>query len=184
MCISDKTAKFWNINEYVYFECMKEKTRAMQDLAKPKGEFETTEMYEKRMREYDIKKSALITECAREAEIIRKAQQEELEKKMLSTYAFVYFPLQGLGTYNADSQEYPFTFNGTNGIVKLGLDDAKSLKADMTKAKVKAIKRVVNGTTEYINMELILPVSGKSVPFGKHITPAEDNVLGKFLQNH
>jgi len=181
---ADKTAKFWNINEYVYFDCMKEKTKAMQDLAKPKGEFETTEMYEKRMKEYDMKKSALISECAKEAEIIRKAQQESLENKMLSTYAYVNFPVQSLGTYNADSQEYPITYNGISGIVKLGLEDAKTLKADMAKAKLKAIKRVVNGTTEYINTELILPVSGKSVPFGKHITPAEDHILGKFLQNH
>ncbi|MPM07329.1 hypothetical protein SDC9_53635 [bioreactor metagenome] len=182
---NDKIVKLWNINEYLYFDCVKEKTKALQDMGRPKGEFETTEMYERRMKEYDIKKSALVSECAREAEAQRKAAQDELDKKALSTYAYVYFPIESLGTYDADKQEYPFRYNnGQAGMIKLGIDDAKSLKLNMEKAKIKAIKRVVNGNTEYINTEFILPVSGKTIPFGRQISASEDPVLAKFLQSN
>lgn len=180
---SEKIMKLWNINEYLYYDCVKEKSKALQDMAKPKGEFETTEMYERRMKEYDIKKSALVAECAKESELIRKAKQEELDQKTLSTYSYVYFQIQNLGTYDADKQEYPFVFNGQAGMVKLSIEEAKSLKINVSNAKIKAIKRVVNGNTEYINTELIHPVSGRSIAFGRQITATEDPILGKFLQN-
>jgi len=182
---SEKIMKLWNVNEYLYFDCVKEKTKSLQDMAKPKGEFETTEMYERRMKEYDIKKSAIVSECVKESEVIRKAKQEELDKKSLGTYSYVYFPIQSLGTYDADKQEYPFVFNGQAGMVRLSIEDAKSLKINVDKAKVKAIKRVVNGNTEYINTEFIHPVTGKIIAFGRQVSAAEDPVLGKFLQtNH
>ncbi|HBG71970.1 MAG: hypothetical protein A2W93_05300 [Bacteroidetes bacterium GWF2_43_63] len=181
---SEKVVKLWNINEYLYFDCVKEKTKSLQEMAKPKGEFETSEMYERRMKEYDIKKSALVSECTKEADAIRKAKQEELDKKTLGTYSYVYFPIQSLGAYDADKQEYPFYFNGQAGMIKLSIDDAKSLKSNMDKAKVKAIKRVVNGNTEYINTEFIHPVTGKSIAFGRHVSATEDPILGKFLQSN
>jgi len=179
---SEKIMKLWNINEYLYFDCVKEKTQAIQNLAKPKGEFETTEMYERRMKEYDIKKGALVSECAKEAEIVRKAKQAEQEKKILESYSYVFFPIQSLGTYNADKQEYPFTFNGQSAIIKLNLEEAKSFKENVAKAKVKAIKRTVNGNVEYINTEFIHPTSGRTIAFGHQVSASEDPILGKFLQ--
>lgn len=181
---AEKIMKLWNINEYLYFDCVKQKTKSLEEMAKPKSEFETTEMFERRMKEYDIKKSALVSECTKEADAIRKAKQEELDKKSLSTYSYVYFPIQSLGTYDADKQEYPFIFNGQAGMIKLSIEDAKSLKTNVAAAKVKAIKRIVNGNAEYINTEFIHPVTGKSIAFGRHISATEDPVLGKFLQSN
>lgn len=180
---TDKIVKTWNINEYLYFDCLKDKLSKLSDLTKPKGEFETSEQYERRLKEYDRQKDVLVKECVREAEAIRKAEQEASENKILSTYKYIFLPVQGVGTYNADNQEYPITYNGQTAVVKIGVDDAKSLKENLAKAKVKAIQRVVNGNTEIFNTELIHPVSGKSYPFGRQITVAEDKLLGKFLQS-
>lgn len=179
---SDKIVKWWNVNEYLYFDCLKDKTKALQDLNKPKGEFETTEQYEKRLKEYDRQKSMMVNECVKEAEARQKAEQEAAEKAILSTYKYVFFPVTSMGTYDADKQEYPFNFNNQGGIVKLPIEDAKSLKENMAKAKVKAISRVVNGNTEVFNTELIHPVTGKAYPFGRQINATEDKLLGKFLQ--
>lgn len=179
---ADKIVKIWNINEYLYFDCLKDKLSKLSDLTKPKGEFETSEQYDRRLREYDRQKDVLTKECVREADAKRKADQEIMENKILSTYEYVFFPVQNVGTYNADSQEYPITYNGQGAIVKIGLDDAKSLKENLAKAKVKAIKRIVNGNIEIFNTELIHPVTGKSFPFGRQVTSAEDKLLMKFLQ--
>jgi WD40 repeat protein len=179
---ADKIVKIWNINEYLYFDCLKDKLLKISDLNRPKGEFETSEQYERRLKDYDRQKDVLVKECIRETEAIRKSEQEAMENQILSTYKYVFFPIQNIGTYNADTQEYPITYNGQGAVIKIGLDDAKSLKENLAKAKVKAIQRVVNGNSEVFNTELIHPVSGKSFPFGRQITASEDKLLGKFLQ--
>lgn len=179
---ADRIVKWWNVNEYLYFDCMKAKTKALEDLKKPKGEFETTEQYEKRVKEYERQKGLLASECAREAEAARKAQQDAAEKALLATYRFVNYSLTGVGTYNADTQEYPIMYNGLTAIVRIPMEEAKTLKENIAKAKIKAVSRDINGRNEVFNTELIHPVSGKSYPFGRQVSPAEDKLLGRFLQ--
>lgn len=181
---ADNKIKIWNIAEFKYFDCLKEKIASKKEMTRPKGEFETTEQYEARLKQYGIIKQAFVAECTREAKAREKAEQEKRDKEILATYKYVLLPLEGLGTYNADDKFYPIVFQGSTYNVNMGIEEAKSLKTNVAKAKVKAISRVINGNTEIFNFQLIHPVSGTAFPFGKQITAAEDKYLRQFLSGH
>lgn len=178
---TDNKIKIWNIGEFKYFDCLSRKIAARKDLTKPKGEFETTVQYENRLKKYNIIKKGFIAECFREAQARQKAEQDRIDKIILSSYMYVYYKLDGLGVYDADTQIYPIIFQGKNYMLKIALEDAKALKINVQKAKVKAIKRVINGNTEIFNRQLIHPVNAKSYPIGPQVKPIDDKFLQQFL---
>lgn len=178
---ADNKVKIWNIAEFKYFDCLKDKIASKKDMTRPKGEFETTEQYEARIKQFELIKKSFVAECQREAKAKKQAEQEKRDKEILSTYKYVMMPLGGLGTYNADDKFYPIKFQGNMYNVNMGIEDAKSLKLNFAKAKVKAISRVINGNNEVFNFQLIHPVSGTAYPFGKQVTAAEDKYLRMFI---
>ena len=180
---ADNKVKIWNIAEFKYFDCLKDKIAAKKDLTRPKGEFETTEQYEARLKQFDALKKGFVAECTREAKVREQAEQEKRDKAILATYKYVMLPLEGVGTYNADEKYLPIQFQGTMYNITMGIDEAKSFKANVGKAKVKAISRVINGNTEIFNYELVHPVTAKKYPFGTWVTAAEDKYLREFLNN-
>ncbi len=180
---ADNKVKIWNIAEYKYFDCVKEKTAAKKDLTKPKGEFETTQQYEARLKQFEALKKGFIAECTREAKAREKAEQDKRDREIVATHKYVMLPIDGVGTYNADERSLPIQFQGTMYNITMDIEEAKSFKANVNKAKVKAISRVINGNTEILNFELVHPVTAKKYPFGNWVTAAEDKYIREFLNN-
>ena len=178
----DGVSQLFNIKEYKFFDCLTEKMDSFADLKKPKAEFETSDQYNKRIREYNRKKTLKLKDCEAEYQLMLKAQKEKEEQELLASYKYVTFPVT-IGNYNADKKELTIQFNDQTFTVSMTPDEAKSLKANEKNAILRGIERMNNQQKEVINFELIHPVSNKKYPVGNQISPAQDKILAKFLQS-
>jgi len=181
----DKNIHLWDMAEYTYFECLKTKLPTIESMKKPKGEFETTEQYERRLLDYDKRKMALVEECKKEAVLEKQALEKMKLEKDAEAYSHVTISLAGIGTYNADKAEYPVMIGKQTFYISMMLEDAKLFKDNWQKAKVRAVKKNLGGgAMEYYNLEMEHPVSGTIFMFGVFLTAKSDPAYKVFSEKN
>ncbi len=178
----DLSIHIWDMSEYTYYECMKKKTPQLEELKKPKGEFETTEQYERRIADYDKRKALLIDECKKEALLEQQAAEMMKLEEAANAYSWVNITLSGIGTYNADKVEYPVIIGNQTFFVTMQLEDAKLFKDNWQKAKVRALRKDLGGGVfEYYNLEMEHPVTKTRYMFGEYLTARSDPAFKIFM---
>ncbi len=131
-CSGDKTIKIWDI-EKLQIDIAGKKIKMLlselkiietkyspdiTDLLKPKGEFETTDQYNKRLQAADQQKKQFQKEYA---EIIKKEKHQiyqDLNPLLSKTYPVNIYTMN-IGTYNPDKEEFPITISGISTNVKV-----------------------------------------------------------------
>lgn len=182
----DSKILLWDLSDLKYIKCLEEKMQAFADLKKPKDEFETTEQYNKRLGEYEVKKAEMKKQCMSEDAISAIEQQATKDGNTLSSYRYVTLKIQQLNPYNADKQTYDLTIEGNIYNMKMPLQEAKSFKNVWQNAVVKGIQRVnpSTGKVEYINMQVVHPVTNVAYMTGPQVLPSADKYLKEFLDKN
>ncbi len=179
----DLNITIWDMSEYTYYECLKKKTPGIEYLKKPKGEFETTEQYEARIKSYENKKIALVDECKKEAMIEKQALEKMKLEKEAEAFSWITLQLTDIGTYDADNEDYPIMIEKQTYILNMPPEEAKLFKENWQKAKVKGVKKDLgNGAFVYYNLEMEHPVNRKKFTFGEQITPNSDPAFKVFSE--
>lgn len=150
------------------------------DLLRPKGEFETTEQYNARIKEFNNKKSKVKIRLHQE-------YAQKHKQKMLDSYEYIVLSVDSISRYNADKKEYNIKIehDENNYAIQMPIEDAKTLKAIWREAKVRAIKRLNEDLMyEHINYEISHKTLSKTYKVGNQINPQDDALLREFLNNN
>ncbi len=147
-------------------ELMQQKISMISSLA-PKGEFETTEQYKKRINEGQIQKLQIEKEYKKRILVFNKLANAKLKKKILQSLKQVNLKIDSIGEYNADKQIFPITINGLTKNIKVPLEQAKEFKAKEGEIKVLANEQLIqNGETFRIfDIRIINPITGRTIVF-------------------
>jgi WD40 repeat protein len=179
----DLSIHLWDMSEYTFYECLKKKTPALESLKKAKGEFETTDQYEKRLADYDKRKLLLVEECKKEAILEQRALEQMKLEKDAEAYSWVNINLTSIGAYNADAAEYPVTIGSKTYMITMQMEDAKTFKDNWQKAKVRAVRKDLgNNVFEYYNLEMEHPISKTKFMFGEYLTARIDPAFKIFME--
>jgi WD40 repeat protein len=182
----DTKIMLWELSDLKYYKCLEEKMKVYADQGKPKGEFETSEQYNKRKAEYEKIKAEKKKECAAEDALLKVEQQASVQGNPASTYKWVTLKIANLNPYNADKQTYDLTIEGNLYTLKMPMAEAKSFKNVWQQATVKGIQRA-NPTTkkaEYINMQVVHPLTNVAYMVGPQVLPSTDKYLKEFLDKN
>lgn len=173
----------WDMSEYTYYECLKKKTPGIDYLKKPKGEFETTEQYEARMKNYETRKLSLVDECRKDAMIEKQALEKMRLEKEAEAFSWSTVPLTNIGTYDADNEDYPVMIGQQTYILKMTPEEARLFKENWQKARIKAVRKDLgSGAFIYYNLEMEHPVSKKKYLFGEQISAVSDPAYKVFSE--
>jgi Caspase domain/WD domain, G-beta repeat/Glucodextranase, domain B len=142
-----------------YQEEMK-KELAKSPLFTPKDEFETQAEYEARQKKAQQFSQELNAkyEAKREQEIHASMQEK-------------CYSIEKLSDYNADKQTFDITAVGKTYTLSIPREEARSLKENLSSAKVCGIERLQFYSTgkEIVNLQVVHPTTGKRYPFGEQI---------------
>lgn len=152
----------------------------IQDLYRPKGEFETQAEYQARIDDANIKKNEIEESFNKKAEDLKYSKQQEvnalknekeqeLNYKIQNSIRDTVIKIDNISSYNADNQSYNVTIKGKTETIIMLRDDAISFKRNWAKAIVKCKKRLIsNGISyEYYNIIIVDPDTKKEYMFGK-----------------
>ncbi|MBE2218582.1 MAG: hypothetical protein IAE90_10280, partial [Ignavibacteria bacterium] len=151
----------------------------LNDMFKPKGEFETTEEYNARitkanedknaiedkysqkLQEYMVSKQSELEKLNEEKKEADVEKQKELDSKIESSVKDTIVNIASIGTYDADNNILPVTVKGKSGKISILRSEAQSLKENWkkTKAKSKMKLREDLKTYEYFDIIVIHPLT-------------------------
>lgn len=180
------------------------------DLFKPRSEFERTADFESRQEEAEVYKEGIFDYyrdlANREAEVAKELEQARLKimaerekrdserraalykDKIKSSYSEYYTRISELGTYNADTEEFPITIDGMTYNVNVPFDKARAFKENSPFFKVVGNSQLLDdaATTEKFNYKIV--TDRKEVyEFGKQkkalfVSSEADNLLNSLIQ--
>jgi|GEM_PF-1016523 len=182
----DGNILLWDLSDLKYTKCLEEKLLPFAELKKEKDEFETTEQYNKRLGEYEVKRAEFKKECIKEDAFLKMEQQAIKDASPLASYRYVTLKIQQISLYNADKQTYDVTVDGITTVLKMPLQEAKSFKGVWQTATVKGIQRVnpTTGKMENINMQVVHPLTNVAYMTGVQVLPSTDKYLREFLDKN
>jgi hypothetical protein len=181
----DLEIHLWDLSDYTYFECLKSKTAKIEHLSKPKGEFETTEQYERRIADFEKRKASLLDECKKETELELIAIEKMKLEKAASQYSYVQLSVKSIGTFDADKTLYPITIESQTYQVKMSIEDAIAFKDNWQKAKVKVVRKDIgNNNFQYFNIELEHPTTKTIYKLGEQLSENSNQAFKLFLEKH
>ena len=128
-------------------------TSINKNLTAPRDEFETTEAYEKRLKQLE---TATLEQIQKMIEQHYKVNYKAKEQK-------IYFSIEELLSYNADEEKYKIRVMGSDCEVKIPVEEAKSLKENWNKAALSASKKISKDNQHFVysDFQLTHPSSGK-----------------------
>ncbi len=127
---------------------------------RPKGEFETTAEYQSRLAAAKEARQRLAPEFERRKADRRRAIQEKLETLTSRPYPA---PIRiRLGTYDADSQTFPFYVRATgdSGTIEIPREAAREIKANLPTLKQTGWWQLMNDGTEQLAAVAVTHSSG------------------------
>ncbi|MBX7044262.1 MAG: hypothetical protein K1X86_00365 [Ignavibacteria bacterium] len=152
----------------------------IQDLYRPKGEFETQAEYQARIDDANLKKNEIEELFKKKAEDLKFSKQQEvnelknvkeqeLNNKIQNSIRDTVIKIDNISSYNADNQSYNITIRGKTESIIMPREDAINFKKNWAKAVVKCKKRLIsNGVSyEYYNIIIVDPDTKKEYVFGK-----------------
>lgn len=179
------------------------------ELFKPRGEFERTTDYEARLEKAEEYKNGIFdyyrdlanreAEVARELEKARLKILAEKEKrdserraalfrdKIKGSYKEYFTRISELGTYNADTEEFPITIDGMTHQVKVPFDKARAFKQNSPFFKVVGNSQLLDDavTLEKFNYKIVTDTK-EVYEFGKQrealfVTGESDKLLNSLI---
>lgn len=158
-------------------KCLEEKMAEHKDLIKPKGEFEATYDYEKRVEKYESLKSKALSDC-------NTAYADMRDDKIKNSYQYVSFKIEKISDYDDTRKEFNILVNGTWYKLIIPQKDAQAFKENWKDFEVKGIKRLKPDlkTYEYINLQVYDSAAGKKYPIGKQVRRQDDKFLDEFYK--
>lgn len=149
------------------------------DYFKPKGEFETTDEYDARVKEgnklvkelfqkYKDKIEELKNVKILELSTINDQTVNEKAKKIEASIKDTTVEITSISSYNADKQIYIITIKGYTNEVNIPLNEASSFKDNWKKALVKCKMRLMEdlNSWQYYNFIIIHPITRNEYLFG------------------
>lgn len=132
----------------------------------PKDEFETLEAYHARLSK---EKNNIFSKY----ENINAERSKKLIKQIQESYSQVQFTIESIGQYVPEREEFPITINGTTMSIRIPLDEARTFKPNVAKAKVTGSKQlnIAGANTEIFNIKIAHPITGSIYPFGEQRSP-------------
>jgi len=176
----DATLKLWKIGGLeARLRYSKEIATAVSRLGAPQGEFETTEAYNRRMAETDLRIQQIYAEY--EEKHRQQRRQDSLaaiDKIRVSLTKVTRAQVPGLrvdsiGRYDPDRQSFVVRINGQVGNLDVPIDQAPGFKAKYQQAVVSADRQLdLDGKTLVIfNIKVKHPDLQQFYPFGTQRTP-------------
>ena len=147
----------YEVNHGILSKLNKELTEQIdliQSNFSPKGEFETTDAYEQRLKEkndkiagvnefYNAKFEELKANKKQELDVLKERKQSENEMAIQNSRRDTIVKISNVSRYNADKQTYAITIKGMTKNVYIPIDKAPKFKENWKKAKVKCKKATV-----------------------------------------
>jgi len=148
--------------------------KALKDYFKPKGEFETTEEYNKRLEKGKEEENAIeekyknklaelkslaetqVVELEKQKEETDKNKEIEKQSIILNSVKDTVVKISSVGKYNADNQELPVHVKGVTGIIKITPSDAQTLKKDWEKTTAKCKKKLKENLQDFEFYDIII----------------------------
>lgn len=128
-------------------EVMQQEISNVPSLA-PKGEFETSEQYKKRINGGQIQKLQIEKKYQKQILAFKTLAKNEQQEKIRLSLKQVILKIDSIGRYDADKQIFPITIHGLTKNIKVPLEQAKEFKAKKDEIKVFAnIQLNENGET-------------------------------------
>jgi len=157
---------------------LKEQTNLLESNFTPKGEFETTEAFELRLKEkndkidgvnkfYQAKFEELKEKKKQELDVLKDRKQSENEMAIQNSRRDTTVKISNVGTYNADKQTYAITIKGMTKNVYIPIDKAPKFKENWKKAKVKCKKQLFDDLKNYKYFDFVIidPVTSEEIIF-------------------
>jgi len=148
-------------------ESMNQEISDVPSLAQ-KGEFETTEEYNKRISEGQIQKQHIEEKYQKLISDFNALAENDKREKIQYSLKLVNLEINNIGNYDADKQEYSLTINGITDNIKIPISEAKSLKENYKKTIVTGYKKLKDDgeTYEIFNIKIIHPITNTEYLFG------------------
>jgi len=142
-----------------------EHEKKLAELFAPRGEFETTQQYQQRLKNAEQQK-AMLTNLYQQK---RQYYEQQIQSEIAQSRKNVTLSHSGtLGRYNIDKQVFPFTYQNQTYELKVPLNQASDFK-DRFETFIIESERQLNaqGDWEYFNYALVDPQTGARYLFGE-----------------
>ena len=133
----------------------------------PKGEFETTEKYNSRIKEGEKLKLQIEEKYNKLISEFKLLSEKDMLDKVNNSFEQVILIIDSIGNYDADNQFFPITINGITKNIKIPIEQARDFKTKKDIIKVIADKQLnENGESlKFFNIKIINPISGENIDF-------------------
>lgn len=147
-------------------ESLQDEISKISSLA-PKGEFETTEIYNSRINEGQQQKLEIEVKYQKLTSEFKSLSENDLLLKVKYSLQQVILKIDNIGNYDADNQIFPITINGITKNIEIAIDQAENFKIKKDEIKVFADKKLEdNGETfKIFNIIIKNPISGEDIYF-------------------
>jgi len=150
----------------------------IEESFRPKGEFETTDAFELRLKEkndkiagvnefYKAKLEELQSNKKLEIDVLKENEQNKKEDIIQKSLRDTVFSVSNVSTYNADKQTFGVTVNRTTKNVFIPIDKAPNFKENWKKSKVKCKKQLMDDLKNYKYFDFVIidPVTNEEIIF-------------------
>lgn len=144
----------------------------------PKGEFETTDAFEQRLKEkndkiagvnefYNAKFEELKANKKQELDVLKERKQSENEVAIQNSRRDTTVKISNVSRYNADKQTYAITIKGMTKNVYIPIDKAPKFKENWKKAKVKCKMELFDDLKNYKYFDFVIidPLTNEEIIF-------------------
>jgi len=138
-------------------------------LLTPKGEFETDQQYQKRLKNASAQRTALEALYQQKSAQIRAYYEQQIRQECANSHQKLTLKNSGvIGRYNIDKQVFPLQFEGKTYELKVPLNQAPTFKERFADLKIE-FERDLNleNEWEYFNYSFVDPQTGMRYPFGE-----------------
>ncbi|OQX98098.1 MAG: hypothetical protein B6I24_06390 [Bacteroidetes bacterium 4572_128] len=161
--LNENGAKFWNTKHLKEYKdiILKEIQDAYENFS-TQTEFETEEMFEKRLKEGEKIKISIIKKY-------KKIYEEKNKEKVIASFEKINLKIDVLGAYDAEEEIYNIVINGKTEKVNIPRKEARALKQNLQDVEVKAEKQLLEDgeTYDIFNIIIYHPTLEKKYLFGK-----------------
>jgi glucose/arabinose dehydrogenase len=175
----DGTAKLWGVpskialiiaSREVRLDSLKtEHEKKLAELFAPRGEFETTQQYQQRLKNAEQQKAMLTNLYQQKRSQIKQYYDQQIQSEIAQSRKNVTLSHSGtLGRYNIDKQVFPFKYKNQTYEMNVPLNQAPDFKNRFETFIIEGERQLnVKGDWEYFNYALVDPQRGARYPFGE-----------------
>jgi WD40 repeat protein len=159
-------------------EDLNEQLNLIESNFQPKGEFETTEAYEQRLKDknekiagitkfYESKANETKESKKKELEVLKEKENFIISDAVQKSLRDTVVKISSVSKYNADNQTFFITIKGFSKNIFIPIDKAPKFKENWKKAKVKCKMQLFDNLKGYKFFDFVIidPVSSEEIIF-------------------